>query len=68
MGIAGKMGHVGYSNDAHSTVILREYFKNILLKACNIARIFIKLLHGENFMAIFRLLIFICIKIFVVNL
>ena len=28
----------------HSTVILREYFKNIPLKSCNIARIFIKLL------------------------
>ena len=27
----------------HSTVILREYFKNIPLKSCNIARIFIKL-------------------------
>ena len=29
---------------SHSTVILREYFKNIPLKSCNIARIFIKLL------------------------
>ena len=28
----------------HSTVILRKYFKNIPLKSCNIARIFIKLL------------------------
>ena len=28
----------------HSTVMLREYFKNILLKSWNIARIFIKLL------------------------
>ena len=28
----------------HSTVILREYFKNIPLKSCNIARIFINLL------------------------
>ena len=28
----------------HSTVILSEYFKNIPLKSCNIARIFIKLL------------------------
>ena len=28
----------------HSTIILREYFENILLKSCNIARIFIKLL------------------------
>ena len=28
----------------HSTVILRKYFKNILLKSCNIARIFIKML------------------------
>ena len=28
----------------HSTVILRKYFKNIPLKFCNIARIFIKLL------------------------
>ena len=26
----------------HSTVILREYFKNIPLKSCNIAKIFIK--------------------------
>ena len=30
--------------DPHSTVILREYFKNIPLKSCNIAKIFIKLL------------------------
>ena len=29
---------------SHSAVILREYFKNIPLKSCNIARIFIKLL------------------------
>ena len=28
----------------HSTVILKEYFKNIPLKSCNIAIIFIKLL------------------------
>ena len=28
----------------HSTVIFREDFKNIPLKSCNIARIFIKLL------------------------
>ena len=32
----------------YSTVIVREYFKNIPLKYCNIARIFIKLL--ERFM------------------
>ena len=28
----------------HSTVILKEYFENIPLKSCNIAKIFIKLL------------------------
>ena len=28
----------------HSTVILKEYFENITLKSCNIAKIFIKLL------------------------
>ena len=28
----------------HSTVILKEYFKNITSKSCNIAKIFIKLL------------------------
>ena len=28
----------------HSTVILEEYFENIPLKSCNIAKIFIKLL------------------------
>ena len=28
----------------HSTVILREYFENISLKSCNIAKIFIKLM------------------------
>ena len=29
---------------SHSTVILKEYFENIPLKACNIAKIYIKLL------------------------
>ena len=33
-----------FSNIPRSTVILREFFKNIPLKSCNIARIFIKLL------------------------
>ena len=28
----------------HSTVIFKEYFENIPLKSCNIAKIFIKLL------------------------
>ena len=28
----------------HSTVILKEYFENIPLKSCNIAKIFVKLL------------------------
>ena len=28
----------------HSTVILKEYFENIPLKSCNIAKIFMKLL------------------------
>ena len=28
----------------HSTVILKEYFENVPLKSCNIAKIFIKLL------------------------
>ena len=36
----------------HSTVILKEYFENILLKSCNIAKIFIKLL--ERFLKYFR--------------
>ena len=30
--------------DPHNTVILKEYFENIPLKSCNIAKIFIKLL------------------------
>ena len=30
--------------DPHSTVILSEYFQNIPLKSCNIARIFVELL------------------------
>ena len=33
-----------FDKNSHSTVILREYFKNIPLKSCNIPRIFIKLL------------------------
>ena len=36
--------HSFFNTFPHSTVILREYFKNIPLKSCNIARIFIKLL------------------------
>ena len=28
----------------HSTVILKKYFENILLKSCSVAKIFIKLL------------------------
>ena len=32
------------SDIPHSTVILKEYFENIPLKFCNIAKIFIKLL------------------------
>ena len=36
----------------HSTVILREYFKNIPLKSCDIVKIFIKLL--EKFLKYFR--------------
>ena len=35
---------IKFHTHPHSTVILREYFKNIPLKSCNIARIFIKLL------------------------
>ena len=31
-------------NNPHSTVILKEYFENVPLKFCNIAKIFIKLL------------------------
>ena len=40
-------GAVGGARDTycpHSTLILKEYFENILLKSCNIAKIFIKLL------------------------
>ena len=32
------------SRNPHSTAILKEYFKNIPLKSCNIAKILIKLL------------------------
>ena len=39
-------------NNPQSTVILREYFENIPLKSCNIARIFIKLL--ERFLKYHR--------------
>ena len=33
-----------YDDVPHSTVRLKKYFKNIPLKSCNIAKIFIKLL------------------------
>ena len=39
-------------NNPHSTVILKEYFENIPLKSCNIAKIFIKLL--ERFLKYYR--------------